>query len=116
VSAVYASSGTSWQSIIYNFTSPTTSNWTLPYIPPVFPPDPKPKIDIEKYTNNENADSAPAPSITVGQSVTWKYIITNTGNFELKNIVVTDDKLGQIGIITSLAVGKSQTFYAYGTT
>ncbi|QSV45388.1 SdrD B-like domain-containing protein [Geobacter benzoatilyticus] len=55
-----------------------------------------PSIDIEKYTNGEDADLAPGPTVTVGNAVQWKYIVANTGNVELAGVVVTDDKIGAI--------------------
>jgi len=76
---------------------------------------PAPAIDIEKHTNGEDADYAPGPYISVNSTVTWAYIITNTGDVDLTSIVVTDDKLGLIGTIPSLLVGATQTLYAYGT-
>ncbi len=51
-----------------------------------------PKIDIEKHTNGEDADEPPGPKITIGGEVVWTYIVTNTGNVPLANIVVTDDQ------------------------
>ena len=56
-------------------------------------------IDLEKSTNDVDADSAPGPSIIVGDTVTWRYVVTNPGNDDLTNVVVTDDVLG---IITNL--------------
>jgi uncharacterized repeat protein (TIGR01451 family) len=76
---------------------------------------PAPAIDIEKHTNGEDADYAPGPYISVNSTVTWAYIVTNTGDVDLTSIVVTDDKLGLIGTIPSLVAGASQTLYAYGT-
>ncbi|CAG1016682.1 partial Serine-aspartate repeat-containing protein F, partial [Anaerolineales bacterium] len=55
-----------------------------------------PSIDIEKYTNGDDADAAPGPMIPVGGSVEWKYVVTNTGNVELTGVAVTDNKLGAI--------------------
>ena len=37
-------------------------------------------IDIEKATNGLDADVAPGPVLQVGDSVTWTYTVTNTGN------------------------------------
>jgi hypothetical protein len=74
-----------------------------------------PDIDIEKHTNGQDADSAPGPYITIGSTVTWTYIVKNTGGVNLTNVVVTDDKLGPIGTIPSLPVDAEQTLYAYGT-
>ena len=54
-------------------------------------------INIEKSTNNRDADDAPGPNIVVGNPVNWEYEITNTGNVSLTSIVVTDDQ----GVIVS---------------
>jgi uncharacterized repeat protein (TIGR01451 family) len=79
-------------------------------------PAPAPAIDIKKYTNGEDADTAPGPQITQGQPVNWTYVVVNTGNVALSNIVVTDDK----GVVvscpsTSLAVGANMTCTGSGT-
>jgi uncharacterized repeat protein (TIGR01451 family) len=76
---------------------------------------PAPAIDIEKHTNGVDADTAPGPYISINSTVTWTYIVTNTGDVDLTGIVVTDDKLGPIGTIAFLAVNATQTLYAYGT-
>jgi hypothetical protein len=52
-------------------------------------------IDIEKYTNGEDADEGPGPEIPIGEKVTWTYKVDNTGNVKV-DYVVTDDKLGEI--------------------
>ncbi len=69
-----------------------------------------PAIEIEKATNGEDADAAPGPSIPVGEAVTWTYVVTNTGNVDLTEVAVTDDR----GVVvscpqTTLAVGESMT-------
>jgi CshA-type fibril repeat protein len=51
----------------------------------------KPAINVNKVTNNGDVSN-----ITVGDVVTWKYTIQNSGNMALLNIVVTDDKEGNI--------------------
>lgn len=80
-----------------------------------FAPGPiHPSLDIEKHTNGEDADAAPGPLIPVGSPVLWEYIVTNTGDVTLTNITVTDDVLGVIGVIASLAPGASQTLTANG--
>jgi uncharacterized repeat protein (TIGR01451 family) len=68
-----------------------------------------PKIDIEKSTNGEDADTPTGPYIPLGDAVEWIYTVTNTGNVPLDNIVVTDDLLGTIGGCpsTSLESGES---------
>ncbi|HPD17946.1 MAG TPA: hypothetical protein PLE19_23660 [Planctomycetota bacterium] len=80
-----------------------------------FAPGPiNPSLDIEKHTNGQDADVAPGPLIAVGAPVLWEYIVTNTGDVTLTNITVTDDVLGVIGVIPSLAPGASQTLSANG--
>ncbi len=69
-----------------------------------------PAIEIEKATNGEDADAAPGPSIPVGEAVSWTYVVTNTGNVDLTEVAVTDDR----GVVvscpqTTLAVGESMT-------
>ncbi|WP_440954487.1 DUF7507 domain-containing protein [Methanosarcina sp. Mfa9] len=64
-----------------------------------------PALTIEKSTNGEDADTSPGPSITVGDTVTWTYNVTNTGNVDLTNVLVTDDRLGVICTIASLPAG-----------
>ncbi|HPM83729.1 MAG TPA: autotransporter-associated beta strand repeat-containing protein, partial [Candidatus Anammoximicrobium sp.] len=56
-----------------------------------------PSIGIEKATNGEDADEAPGPLVLVGDTVTWSYLVTNTGNVALSNVVVTDDQGVTIG-------------------
>jgi len=53
-----------------------------------------PDIDIEKSTNGQDADLPTGPNITVGGLVTWEYVITNTGDSPLWNIIVTDSEGG----------------------
>ncbi len=72
--------------------------------------DAKPGIDIEKYTNNEDADEAPGPLIPVGQTVTWKYVVRNTGNVALASVTVRDDKLGLIGVHVDILFEPGQSF------
>jgi LPXTG-motif cell wall-anchored protein len=70
---------------------------------------PVPGITIEKSTNEEDADSAPGPSITVGETVTWTYVVTNTGDVDLTGVIVTDDVLGDVCTIGDLDIGDSET-------
>ena len=75
-----------------------------------------PKIDIEKHTNGVDADEPTGPQIPVGDSVTWTYIVTNTGNEALKDVKVVDDKVGDINCSkTSLDVNETMTCEAGGT-
>jgi len=49
-------------------------------------------IDIEKLVNGEDADEAPGPSVFVGATVQWTYVVTNTGAVDLSQVSVTDDR------------------------
>ena len=53
-----------------------------------------PSIDIEKATNGEDADDPTGPLVPVGGTVTWTYVVTNTGNSVLTDIVVEDSDPG----------------------
>ncbi len=50
-------------------------------------------IALRKYTNGVDADTATGPFIAVGDTVTWRYVMTNTGNVTLTNVTLTDDQL-----------------------
>ena len=55
-------------------------------------------------------DKTAAPlEVYPGDTITYTYTVTNTGNVELVGIVVTDDRLGTIGTISSLGPGASVT-------
>ncbi|HOY46867.1 MAG TPA: SdrD B-like domain-containing protein, partial [Candidatus Dojkabacteria bacterium] len=73
-------------------------------------------ITITKKTNDDDAQTAPGPSIYVGESVTWTYIVQNTGNVPLNSIVVTDDIEGVITCPkTSLSPGDHMVCTKVGT-
>lgn len=74
----------------------------------VSPAAANPAITIEKYTNGEDADTPTGPIIPVGDPVLWEYIVTNTGQLNLANVVVTDDQGVAVSCPqSSLAVGES---------
>ncbi|MEA2564434.1 MAG: hypothetical protein QOH06_5938 [Acidobacteriota bacterium] len=80
------------------------------------PPPTGPGIDIIKLTNGEDADKAPGPSIPVGGTVTWDYLVTNTGNVELTGIEVEDDQEGAVSCPhDTLEPDESMTCTATGT-
>jgi hypothetical protein len=49
-------------------------------------------VDIEKETNGDDADEEPGPLVPVGETVEWRYIVSNSGTELLEDIVVTDDQ------------------------
>lgn len=72
-------------------------------------------IDIEKATNGVDADLPTGPQILVGGTVTWTYVVTNTGDVTLNNIVVTDDQIGAISCpLTTLPAAGTMTCMATG--
>jgi uncharacterized repeat protein (TIGR01451 family) len=79
-------------------------------------PIPKtPVIQIEKSTNGQDADTSTSALIAdLGDSITWEYNVTNTGNMVLKNIKVTDDKEGAICSKDILQPAESTVCHAYG--
>ncbi|MEL6887035.1 MAG: SdrD B-like domain-containing protein, partial [Pseudomonadota bacterium] len=71
-------------------------------------------IDIEKATNGEDADALPGHILAVDPdnppTVTWTYVVTNTGTVDLTSVSITDDQEGPVGSIVLLPAGSSQTF------
>ena len=55
-----------------------------------------PAINIVKFVNGQDADTPTGPHVAAGSTVTFTYVVTNTGNVPLANVAVTDDKLGTI--------------------
>jgi hypothetical protein len=51
----------------------------------------QPALDLQKFTFGLDADTAPGPSVPVGETVSWTYTFTNTGNLTLFDVSVTDD-------------------------
>ena len=75
-----------------------------------------PGIKIEKRTNGQRYSQAPGANVAPGSTVTWTYIVMNTGNVTLTNVTVTDDKVGAISCPkTTLQAGETMTCTASGT-
>jgi large repetitive protein len=73
-------------------------------------------ITLEKHTNGVDSDLAPGVLIPEGDPVEWTFLVFNTGNSALSEIVLVDDQLGSIACPSStLAVGASMTCTANGT-
>lgn len=78
-------------------------------------PNPRPAVDIEKFTNGSDADLPPGPPLKIGSVVTWEYRVTNTGNTSLTDLVVTDDRGVAVSCPRStLGVGQSMVCTASG--
>lgn len=74
------------------------------------------EISIEKFVEGDDADDAPGPVLPVGSPVTWTYIVTNTGNVGLAEVVVIDTRDVTVACpATVLAVGDDMTCSATGT-
>lgn len=67
-------------------------------------------IDIEKHTNGEDADEGYGPYIRWNYEVRWDFYISNTGNVNLTNVVVEDNKCGIVGTIPILMPGETVQF------
>jgi uncharacterized repeat protein (TIGR01451 family) len=73
-------------------------------------------VTLEKDTDGFDADVAPGPSLPVGATVTWSYVVTNVGSDPLTDITVTDDQGVAVSCPgTDLAPGASLTCTASGT-
>ena len=67
-------------------------------------------IDLEKLTNGEDADTEPGPKVPAGSTVTWTYVVKNTGEVALSGIKVDDDREGSVSCPKrSLRPGESMT-------
>jgi hypothetical protein len=59
-----------------------------------------PGIQIVKFVNGDDADTPTGPHVAVGSTLTFTYVVTNTGSVPLANVVVSDDTLGTISSFT----------------
>ncbi len=72
-------------------------------------------IDLVKMTNGIHADSPPGPTVSIGTSVQWSYIVTNTGTMDLTGITVVDSRGVAVSCPkTTLAPAESMTCTASG--
>lgn len=70
----------------------------------------RPAISIVKKVNGEDANTAPGIYIGQGETANFTYIVQNTGNVQLTNIKVTDNKGVSVSCLsTQLAAGASMT-------
>ena len=70
----------------------------------------EPGVDLQKYTNGADADEPPGPAIDIGAAIEWTYVVTNSGNQDLSQIVVTDNQGVAVSCpATTLAVDEEMT-------
>jgi len=69
-------------------------------------------IEIVKRVNGEDANSAPGPTLVVGETATFTYAITNTGNLDLVDLELIDDRIGTITCPTRVDAGQTVTCQA----
>jgi hypothetical protein len=71
----------------------------------------RPALQIKTWTNGQDG-----AKISAGAPVQWTYQVTNSGDVALRDVRVTDDKLGAVSCPkTSLQPGESMTCSAGGT-
>jgi hypothetical protein len=49
-------------------------------------------VSLKKFTNGQDIDRAPGPTIPVGTTVTWTYVVTNNSALTFTSLSVTDDR------------------------
>jgi hypothetical protein len=83
---------------------------------------PDPEINIVKYVQGNDGvwydanTLATGPVMANGSAVSWKYVVTNTGDEPLENVAVNDNKIGAITCPkTTLNASESMTCTATGT-
>jgi hypothetical protein len=104
--------GSGGGNLALNYTTEASALVTLKY---VYRTTVNPAIDLEKYTNGEDADLPTGPLIEKGKSVIWTYVVHNTGDTPLVNVQLRDDKEGSITcLLTALAVNEQMTCTAEG--
>jgi hypothetical protein len=75
----------------------------------------RPAIEITKYIGQDDANTAPGPTVEVGATIEWRFLVTNVGNVRLEGIEVIDDKLTTILCPkTALDPGESMVCTATG--
>ena len=72
-------------------------------------------ISIQKSTNGEDADEGTGPLVTVGSTITWKYVVKNGGDVKLNNVIVKDNIEGPICSGFSLEAGETKVCTKTGT-
>jgi hypothetical protein len=74
-----------------------------------------PALQIRTSVNGQDANVAPGPEIAAGSPVQWTYQVTNGGNVALRDVRVSDDRLGNVICPKAgLQPGESMTCTASG--
>jgi uncharacterized repeat protein (TIGR01451 family) len=47
-------------------------------------------LSLEKTTNGQDADAPPGPTISIEDAVLWEFVLTNTGDLSVSDILVAD--------------------------
>ncbi|MCE5324525.1 hypothetical protein LLG46_14595 [bacterium] len=69
-------------------------------------------VSVDGGTTWIDANTPPGPSVLIGNTVDYRYDVTNTGNVTLTDLTLIDDKLGPIPLSpTTLAPQGSLTVY-----
>jgi len=72
------------------------------------PPVDDPKVKIEKFVNGDDANNPPGPTLDVGSTATFTYVVSNIGEEPLEDVTVADNVAGAIACPRSaLGVGES---------
>ena len=67
-------------------------------------------VSIEVLLDGQDVSAAPGPEVTVGESIEWTYVVTNTGLRTLADLAVSDSFGSELAVIESLAPGESREF------
>jgi LPXTG-motif cell wall-anchored protein len=76
----------------------------------------RPAISLVKAVDGDDANAAPGPTVNAGSTVTFTYLVTNSGSVSLDHVAVQDDRLGAITCPKdTLVAGESMTCTATDT-
>lgn len=75
---------------------------------------PAPALALEKRVQGVDANTAPGPTLAVGSTATFDYLVTNTGNDPLTSLSVADDR-GVTVTCPQTAVGLGETVTCTGS-
>lgn len=74
-----------------------------------------PAVTIQKFTNGADANTPPGPTLPAGSTVSWAYLVRNSGNVALTTVSVSDNQGVTVNCPqTILAVNESMTCSATG--